>query len=114
MREIIPREIEIENVDIWFQDEARVGQRGTLTRTWAKKGTRRRLMRPISIPSNAWIQQVPLVEVYGTQPTTSLAVPCWPFRVQEQVFCKKIHAFVVSFSDHEWCQTPLLHMPRYL
>jgi transposase len=32
-------------VDIWFQDEARVGQRGTLTRTWAKKGTRPRLTR---------------------------------------------------------------------
>ena len=45
MREIIPREIEIENVDIWFQDEARVGQRGTLKRTWAKKGARRRLTR---------------------------------------------------------------------
>jgi len=32
-------------VDIWFQDEARVGQRGTLTRTWAKKGTRPRITR---------------------------------------------------------------------
>ena len=32
-------------VDIWFQDEARVGQRGTLTRTWARKGTRPRLKR---------------------------------------------------------------------
>lgn len=35
----------IESVDIWFQDEARVGQRGTVTRTWAKKGTRPRLSR---------------------------------------------------------------------
>ncbi|MFI0436108.1 MAG: IS630 family transposase [Parachlamydiaceae bacterium] len=32
-------------MDIWFQDEARVGQRGTLKRTWAKKGARRRLTR---------------------------------------------------------------------
>jgi len=32
-------------VDIWFQDEARVGQRGTVTRTWAAKGTRPRVMR---------------------------------------------------------------------
>jgi len=32
-------------VDIWFQDEARVGQRGTLTRTWAEKGTRPRMTR---------------------------------------------------------------------
>ena len=27
---------------IWFQDEARVGQRGTVPRTWARKGTRAR------------------------------------------------------------------------
>jgi len=30
---------------VWFQDEARVGQRGTLTRTWARKGIRPRLTR---------------------------------------------------------------------
>lgn len=35
----------ITDVDIWFQDEARVGQRGTITRTWAKKGTRPRIKR---------------------------------------------------------------------
>lgn len=35
----------MESVDVWFQDEARVGQRGTLTRTWAQKGTRPRLTR---------------------------------------------------------------------
>ena len=27
-------------VEIWFQDEARVGQKGTLTRLWARRGTR--------------------------------------------------------------------------
>lgn len=35
----------IEDVDIWFQDEARVGQRGTVTRLWAIKGTRPRVIR---------------------------------------------------------------------
>ena len=29
-------------LEIWFQDEARVGQQGKLTRTWAEKGTRPR------------------------------------------------------------------------
>jgi transposase len=37
--------VSVDNVDVWFQDEARVGQRGTVTRTWAKKGTRPRLIR---------------------------------------------------------------------
>ena len=41
----IPEGIDLDNVDIWFQDEARVGQKGTLTRTWAIKGTRPRLTR---------------------------------------------------------------------
>ena len=42
---MLPVGVEIGMVDIWFQDEARVGQRGTVTRTWAKKGTRPRLAR---------------------------------------------------------------------
>ena len=29
-------------IEIWFQDEARVGQQGTLTRIWARRGTRPR------------------------------------------------------------------------
>jgi hypothetical protein len=32
-------------VEIWFGDEARVGQQGTLTRVWSKRGTRRRALR---------------------------------------------------------------------
>ncbi len=29
-------------MEVWFQDEARIGQQGTLTRLWARKGTRPR------------------------------------------------------------------------
>lgn len=29
-------------VEIWFQDEARVGQQGTITRIWARRGSRPR------------------------------------------------------------------------
>jgi transposase len=32
-------------VEIWWQDEARVGQQGTLTRIWARRGTRPRAVR---------------------------------------------------------------------
>jgi hypothetical protein len=32
-------------LEVWFQDEARVGQQGTLTRVWAKRGTRPRAPR---------------------------------------------------------------------
>ena len=32
-------------LEIWFMDEARVGQQGTLTRVWARRGTRPRAVR---------------------------------------------------------------------
>jgi len=32
-------------IEIWFQDEARIGQKGTLTRLWARRGTRSRAIR---------------------------------------------------------------------
>jgi len=32
-------------IEVWWQDEARVGQRGTLSRIWASKGTRPRVVR---------------------------------------------------------------------
>src|SRR5215212_7353628 len=32
-------------VEVWFQDEARVGQQGTLTRVWARRGARPRAPR---------------------------------------------------------------------
>jgi hypothetical protein len=32
-------------IEVWFQDEARVGQQGTLTRVWARRGTRPRAPR---------------------------------------------------------------------
>jgi transposase len=34
-----------EEVQVWFEDEARFGQQGTLTRVWARRGTRPRGVR---------------------------------------------------------------------
>ena len=34
-----------EEVQVWFEDEARFGQQGTLTRVWARRGTRPRRVR---------------------------------------------------------------------
>ncbi|MDD5494567.1 MAG: IS630 family transposase [Dehalococcoidia bacterium] len=41
-----PNHLSLEAVESWFQDEARVGQRGTVTRMWAPKGSRPRVIRP--------------------------------------------------------------------
>ena len=41
----MPDKIELSSVDIWLQDETRVGQQGSLTRIWAPKGTRPRKVK---------------------------------------------------------------------
>jgi hypothetical protein len=41
----LPAETASKPVEVWFTDEARVGQQGTLTRVWAKRGSRPRARR---------------------------------------------------------------------
>src|SRR5687767_9770925 len=41
----LPESAQGKPIEVWFQDEARVGQQGTLTRIWARKGTRPRAPR---------------------------------------------------------------------
>ena len=43
--ETAPRGVDPGKVEIWFQDEARAGQKGMLARLWARKGTRPRVVR---------------------------------------------------------------------
>lgn len=45
LTELLPKNIDKSSVDIWSQDETRVGQQGSLTRIWAKRGTRPRKVR---------------------------------------------------------------------
>ncbi len=41
----IPEHITRNKVDVWFQDEARIGQQSTTTRLWATKGSRPRAVK---------------------------------------------------------------------
>lgn len=40
MAEIAARDAPGKPIEIWFQDEARIGQKNKITRRWAKRGTR--------------------------------------------------------------------------
>ena len=40
-----PFDVQKEQIDIWFQDEARFGQQNQTTRVWALKGSRPRVVR---------------------------------------------------------------------
>lgn len=42
---VLPLGVVLENVELWWQDETRVGQQGSITRQWAIKGTRPRAVR---------------------------------------------------------------------
>lgn len=43
--EKIQEKIDNKKIEIWWQDETRVGQQGSLSRVWATKGTRPRVVR---------------------------------------------------------------------
>jgi transposase len=45
LEKLLPKEVERDKVDIWSQDETRIGQQGSLTRIWAKCGTRPRKVK---------------------------------------------------------------------
>ena len=45
MKAVLPAHVDILDVDIWFEDEMRVGERNTMTRIWALKGSRPRIVR---------------------------------------------------------------------
>lgn len=45
MKDALPAHARGKTIEVWFQDEARVGQKGTLTRRWARRGTRPRAVR---------------------------------------------------------------------
>lgn len=45
MKAALPAHAHDRTIEVWFQDEARIGQKGTLTRLWAKRGTRPRAVR---------------------------------------------------------------------
>jgi hypothetical protein len=45
VRQALPAAAQDKPLEIWFQDEARIGQKGTLTRVWARVGSRPRAPR---------------------------------------------------------------------
>ena len=56
----------MDQVDLWFQDETRIGQQGSTSRMWAKKGTRPRALKQ---------QQFTYTYIYGAVcPSTEQAV----------------------------------------
>ena len=47
--EKITKQIKNDQIEVWWPDESRIGQQGSLTRQWATKGTRPRVIRQTSL-----------------------------------------------------------------
>ncbi len=63
VKEILPKRVRLNDVEIWFQDEARVGQKGTTTRLWAIKGTRPRAIRQEQYEYATFLEQFAQQEI---------------------------------------------------
>jgi len=42
---LLPKQVDHNQVEVWQQDASRIGQQGSLTRIWAKRGTRPRQVK---------------------------------------------------------------------
>lgn len=110
----MPEGLPPENVEIWFQDEARVGQRGTVTRLWARKGSRPRVIRQ---------QQFEYAYIFGAvcpqkDKAVGLVMPtigtfCMQKHLEEITKCIEPGNYgVVVFDQAAWHTTKKLQLPK--
>ena len=60
-------------VDLWFQDETRIGQQGSTRRMWAKKGTRPGALKQQQL-TYAYLYGAPEFDTYESKLLISLLV----------------------------------------
>ena len=114
-RTAIPQELAGRSVEIWFQDEARVGQQGTLTRIWAKRGTRPCIRRDLTVHLGL-ICLVPVCPARGTgaalvMPTVS--VEAMNKHLAEISQCVSVSAIALLILDGAgWHSSPQLIVPE--
>ena len=116
MLEVIPAGIPLEQVQVWFQDETRIGQQGFLSRLWAKKGTRPRVVRQ---------QQFMYQYIYGAVcPTEKIAAAIIAPNTSASTMqihleeisihvCQGKHAVVVM-DQASWHHNQILRIPNNL
>ena len=114
--EPVPKDVLPENIEIWLQDEAGVGQRGSVTRIWARQGTRPWVIRQ---------QQFEYAYIFGAvcpmkDRAVGLVMPticmgCMQYHLDE--IAKQIepgnHAVIV-FDRAAWHTTKKLRLPKNL
>ncbi len=74
----LPSEATGQSVEVWFTDEARIGQQGTITRVWAKRGSRPRAPRDRRYISRPWLAEVEADLSALLHPSTAGTLQVWP------------------------------------
>jgi transposase len=113
-KDVLPADIDINKVDIWFQDEARVGQRGTATRIWTEKGSRTGIVMQ---------QQFNSVYIFGAvcplndeavgivMPYADTSATETHLKIISQQVLEGRHALIIV-DRAAWHTTPKLHVPE--
>lgn len=112
--EKIPQDVALGDVDVWFQDETRVGQQGSRTRIWAKTGTRPRVVK-----QQQFLYQYIFGAVCPSQKTAAAIVAPYANHHSLQEHLKEIsthvpkrrHAVVVM-DQAGWHKTKELNIPE--
>ena len=110
----IPPDVTLEDVDVWFQDETRVGQQGSRTRIWAKRGTRPRVVK-----QQQFLYQYIFGAVCPSQQTAAAIVVPYANHHSFEEHLKEIsnhvptgrHAVVV-IDQAGWHKTKKLNIPK--
>lgn len=114
MKKVLPLGISLGQVDIWFQDESRIGQQGSLTRIWAPRGSRPRVVR-----QQQFLYQYIFGAVCPEQKTCAAIIVPYANGESLQLHLEEIsyhvpegrHAVVVM-DQAGWHTTKKLHLPQ--
>jgi hypothetical protein len=110
----LPPAIDSKQVEIWFQDEARVGQRGTTSRIWAPKGTRPRIVQQQQFISAYLFGAVCPAKKKGAgivMPKANTEAMQHHLEVISVTVEKNCHALIVT-DGAAWHSTPKLLIPK--
>ncbi|MDF4462343.1 IS630 family transposase [Vibrio parahaemolyticus] len=120
----IPGHMALNRVHVWFQDEARFGQRNTTTRIWALKGTRPRAIQQQQF-EYAYLFGAVCINTGNTEaivaPVSNMEVMQEQLRLISEATPAGYHSVVImdraswhqSYLADEFSNITIIHLPPY-
>ena len=120
----IPGHISLDNVNVWFQDEARFGQRNTTTRIWAEKGSRPRAIQQQQF-QNAYLFGAVCVNTGQTEaivaPVSNMEVMTKHLQLISDATPVGKHSVIImdqaswhqTYLEEQFSNLTIIHLPPY-